>query len=76
MKKAPNETTSPTTRAMAPTTSTFPISNRGRRGAAASEERMVPVPYSPVTASTPNTPMASVPRARPVNAWLVGSKPR
>ena len=36
---------------------------------------MVPVPYSPVTDSTPKTPMANVPRASPAMAWLVGSKP-
>ena len=42
---------------------------------AASEERMVPVPYSPLMTSTPRTPMASEARASPARDWLVGSKP-
>ena len=66
---------SPRTSATVPTTRTFPAKQQARRGAAASDERIVPEPYSPVTDRTPNTPMASEPRARPARDWLVGSKP-
>ena len=58
-----------------PMTSALAPKNTGRRGVAASDERMVPLPYSPVMDSTPRTPMTSEPSASPASAALVGSKP-
>src|SRR5580692_3736130 len=46
-----------------------------RRGMAARDERMVPVPYSPVMTMIPRIPMTSEPMPRPAIDWLVGSKP-
>ena len=42
---------------------------------AASEARMVPLPYSLVMQSTESTAMTSEEKASPPRAWLVGSKP-
>ena len=74
-KKEVKLSTSPITSAPRPTTSTLAAMNTPRRGMAASEERIVPDPYSPVMASTPSTPMASEPTSRPLRDWAVGSNP-
>ncbi len=66
---------SPTTRVPSPTTRILAVSSTPRRGMAAREDRIVPEPYSPLMASTPSTPMASDPMARPASDWLVGSNP-
>ena len=63
------------TRVPSPTTRTLAVSSTPRRGMAARDERIVPEPYSPLMASTPSTPRASEPMARPARDWLVGSNP-
>jgi hypothetical protein len=45
--------------ALAPKTSALPQSTGSRRGTAAMVERIIPVEYSPVIASTPRTPSES-----------------
>ena len=75
MAKQAKVRTSPTTSETRPTTIALAPKSTGRRGVAASVDRMVPLLYSAVMANTPSTPMVSEPRARPVREWLVGSKP-
>ena len=62
-------------RAKVPMTMAFAPKKTERRGVAVSDERMVPLPYSPVIANTPRIPMTSEPSASPASAWFVGSKP-
>ena len=66
---------SPTTSVPSPTTTTLAVSRTPRRGMAARDERIVPVPYSPLMASTPRTPMAREATASPASDWFVGSNP-
>ena len=51
----------------------LPHSTGSRRGTAARLTRIVPVAYSPVTSSTPRTPMASCASWTPVRLTAVGS---
>lgn len=48
-----------------PNTTAFAPRTGQRRGTAANVERIMPVPYSPVTNSTPSTPMNSWARKKP-----------
>ena len=48
-------------------TASFPHSIGSRRGTTVSEERIIPVLYSPVISSTPRTPMASCAKNVPVS---------
>src|SRR5580704_18394678 len=75
-KKATKLRISPNTSVKRPTTVALAANRVSRRGTAASDERMVPDPYSPEMARTPRTPSASDPMASPAMAWLVGSQPK
>ncbi len=55
------------TRALAP-------KNTERCGVAAREERMVPLPYSPLIDNTLRIPMTSDAKANPASEVFVGSK--
>ena len=65
----------PTARAKRPKTMALAPKNTARRGVAANDDWMVPLPYSPVIDRTPRTPMTRDPRASPASATSVGSKP-
>ena len=60
---------------MAPNTAALAAISVPRWGAAAKVERIMPVEYSPVTASTPSTPMASWATITPPRLFETGSKP-
>ena len=68
-------TTRPTARAKTAITMALAPKKTPRRGVAAREERMVPLPYSPVMERTPRMPTTREARASPASAVLVGSKP-
>ena len=76
MKKAPKETTSPTTKATRANTAAFAARSMRRSGTAARLARIVPVPYSALMASTPRIPMANWPKSKPVRLRFVGSNDR
>ena len=73
MKKATNETISPTTRVTTPKTVTLATSTRGRRGTAEKVARIVPVLYSALITRIPSTPMASWAKSSPDRLDRVGS---
>jgi hypothetical protein len=56
-------------------TASLATSSVGRLGVAASDERMVPLEYSPVMSNAPNTPPVRPATISPVSALWVGSKP-
>src|SRR5262245_15802413 len=56
------------------TTASFPPSTGRRRGAAVSEERIIPVPYSPPVTSTPSTPTATTANRTPLRLVVTGLK--
>jgi hypothetical protein len=68
MRNAASEAASPVRKATAVKTAALAASTATRCGAAVSVERIDPVAYSPVTVSTPSTPMASWARKNPL--WL------
>ena len=65
MKKPTNDAISESTSVTAPNTSALAHSTGSLRGTAVSDERIIPVPYSPVTNSTPSTPMANSAKRTP-----------
>src|SRR6266567_3439795 len=73
-KNATNEDTSPTTNATAVNTAAFAHTTGSRFGAADMLARIMPVLYSPVTSSTPSTPMMSWASSKPRRLVPVGSK--
>ena len=56
-------------------TAVLVASRSGRLGVAASVVRMVPLEYSPVISSAPNTPPVRAATIMPVRDSWVGSKP-
>src|SRR6516162_3889236 len=55
-------------------TATFPHSTGRRRGTAVSQERIIPVLYSPPVSSTPSTPKATTAKMTPVRLVVTGLK--
>src|SRR5215472_13587355 len=55
-------------------TDTFPHSTGRRRGTAVSEDRIIPVLYSPPISSTPSTPKATTAKTTPFRLVVTGSK--
>src|SRR5262249_3589743 len=55
-------------------TATFPHSTGRRRGTAASDERIIPVLYSPPISSTPSTPQATTAKMTPFRLVVTGLK--
>src|SRR5580704_13226311 len=55
-------------------TASFPHSTGRRRGTAVSEERIIPVLYSPLISSTPSTPKATTAKMTPVRLVVTGLK--
>ncbi len=55
-------------------TASLPHRTGRRRGTAVSEERIMPVLYSPLIRSTPSTPKATTAKLTPVRLVLMGSK--
>src|SRR6516162_5042403 len=55
-------------------TATFPHSTGRRRGTAVSDDRIIPVLYSPPTGSTPSTPKATTAKMTPFRLVVTGSK--
>src|SRR3954452_17724409 len=74
----PTKVTSTVTRATAKVTAAstpaLAASTGNRRGTAAKVALIIPVAYSPVTASTPSTPTVSSARLTPMRSWLTGLK--
>ena len=68
--------TSQKTTVRAAVTPIFVASRTGRFGVAASVVRMVPLAYSPVMSSAPNTPPSGPAVIMPVRDSWVGSKPK
>src|SRR5690348_11671181 len=63
------------TEKIAPTkTASFPQSTGRRRGTAVSEERIIPVLYSPLISSTPSTPKATTAKMTPLRLVVTGLK--
>ena len=60
------------TNTAAANTASLPQSIGNRRGTAVSEERIMPVLYSPVISSTPSAPMASWAMKVPVRLVEIG----
>ena len=55
-------------------TTSFPHSTGSRRGTAVSDERIIPVLYSPLIISTPSTPKATTANIMPLRLVLTGLK--
>src|SRR5215470_6559073 len=55
-------------------TTTFPHSTGRRRGTAVSDERIIPVLYSPPVSSTPSTPKATTAKMTPFRLVVTGLK--
>src|SRR6516162_2857910 len=56
------------------TTATFPRSTGRRRGTAVSDDRIIPVLYSPPVTSTPSTPKATTAKMTPFRLAVTGLK--
>jgi hypothetical protein len=74
-RNATNADTRVTRKTSTANTIALAMSTGSRCGTAASEERIIPVLYSPVITSTPRTPIASWARKTPRRLTSVGSKP-
>src|SRR5215831_8048560 len=66
--------TSETEKIVPAKTATFPHSTGRRRGTAVSDERIIPVPYSPPISSTPSTPKATTAKMTPFRLVVTGLK--
>src|SRR6516164_11682975 len=66
--------TSETGKMLPAKTATFPHSTGRRRGTAVSEERIIPVLYSPPISSTPSTPKATTAKMTPFRLVVTGLK--
>src|ERR1700745_3597429 len=66
--------TSETEKIVAVKTASFPQSTGRRRGTAVSEERIIPVLYSPLINSTPSTPKATTAKMTPFRLVVTGLK--
>src|SRR5215469_11873884 len=66
--------TSETEKMLPAKTATFPHSTGRRRGTAVSEERIIPVLYSPPISSTPSTPKATTAKMTPFRLVVTGLK--
>src|SRR5215470_8882088 len=66
--------TSETEKMLPAKTASFPHSTGRRRGTAVSDERIIPVLYSPPVTSTPSTPKATTAKMTPVRLVETGLK--
>src|SRR6516164_4935859 len=66
--------TSETEKMLPAKTATFPHSTGRRRGTAVSDDRIIPVPYSPPISSTPSTPNATTAKVTPFRLVVTGLK--
>src|SRR5215470_10213519 len=66
--------TSETEKMLPAKTASFPHSTGRRRGTAVSDERIIPVLYSPPVSSTPSTPKATTAKMTPVRLVVTGLK--
>jgi hypothetical protein len=66
--------TSETEKIVPAKTASFPHSTGRRRGTAVSEERIIPVLYSPLISSTPSTPKATTAKMTPFRLVVTGLK--
>src|SRR5499425_433330 len=66
--------TSETEKMLPAKTASFPHSTGRRRGTAVSEERIIPVLYSPPVTSTPSTPKATTAKMTPSRLVVTGLK--
>src|SRR5690349_1059949 len=66
--------TSETEKIVPTKTASFPHSTGRRRGTAVSEERIIPVLYSPPVSSTPSTPKATTAKMTPFRLVVTGLK--
>ena len=73
-KKDTKLVTSMTANATPAKTPSFAHSTGSRRGTAVSEERIIPVLYSPLISSTPSTPIASWENRMPFRLVVIGLK--
>src|SRR5215470_19999322 len=73
-KKDRKLATSETNKMLPAKTASFPHSTGSRRGTAVSDERIIPVPYSPPASSTPSTPTATTAKMTPSRLVVTGLK--
>jgi len=66
--------TSETEKMLPAKTASFPHSTGRRRGTAVSDERIIPVLYSPPVSSTPSTPKATTAKMTPFRLVVTGLK--
>jgi hypothetical protein len=73
-KKEMKLATSETGKMLPAKTASFPHRTGRRRGTAVSDERIIPVLYSPPISSTPSTPKATTAKMTPFRLVVTGSK--